>query len=64
MRSEMSFNNLNEEEHNDFEADTLYSKSVYSGMVRVARFFSILMTSNNHKLLEYTKIVKDKKGLT
>ena len=42
MRSEINFNNLNEVERNGFEADTLHSKSFYSGMVRVAaKFFCV-----------------------
>ena len=36
MRAEMNFKNLDEKEHNNLEADFLYSKTFYSVIFRVA----------------------------
>ena len=54
---------LTEEERKEINDDNMHSKSYYNGMLRIAKkFFSMLMNSNDVKLIKHTDIVKDNKG--
>ena len=63
LKSELNMDLLTEEERKEIIDDHIHSKSYYNGMIRIAKkFFSVLMNSNDVKLIKFTDIVKDDKG--